>query len=116
VSDPSFARRAECSECAELEAKGRAPELRLTSGSAYLFSLVNHVIAAHELPGVPPELLEPEAFHGNELRRMYTLRWRVQAMLGIVWDGPGHPLRYADMPPMIFPRDRGNRSPRRRWP
>lgn len=100
-----------CEECARLETAGRDPALRLTLGSHYLVRLIQHHIDVHDAEGIHVDGCEECARWNaggwgiNEhLGEAWSRQHFVLHGLGIVWDGPGHPLRMADMPPMDAPR------------
>jgi hypothetical protein len=99
-----------CERCAELETAGRDPRLRLTLGSLYLSRLVDHHIDVHDAPGIHADGCEAcERWNAggwgvaSHLAALWSRRHFVQHHLGLIWDGPGHPLRFADMPPMDQP-------------
>ncbi|MEW1679346.1 hypothetical protein AB0O47_39765 [Streptomyces noursei] len=101
--------RLSCPKCTELEARGRAPEHRMGGGSAALVALVQHVTAEHpEVKGARVERcrrcqeLDEGCASGNPHHEGLCRQWRkehhVEHALGIVNDGHGFPLRFADMP------------------
>jgi hypothetical protein len=96
--------KAGCLSCVELEAKGRDPELRQTTGSGALSRLIDHHIRAHDAEGTLvagcdecQRMLEGRGIK-QHLWEWWARRHYVMHELGIVSDGAGHPLRFADMP------------------
>jgi hypothetical protein len=100
-----------CARCAELETAGRDPTLRLTLGSLYLARLVAHHIEAHDAPGVHVDGCEEcERWTAggwgiaSHLAAIWSRQHFVRHQLDLIWDGAGHPLRFADMPPIAEPQ------------
>jgi hypothetical protein len=108
----TWRQRARCAVCADLEAQGRAPELRLTTGSLALYRLIEHCIDAHDAVGffcVDCVRCADLARRGpikERLRVKWERHHHVMHQLGIVEDGAGHPLRFADMPEPAVERSR----------
>lgn len=96
-----------CATCAIFERVARDPERRNRGAAASIYLLVVHHARDHDTPGKTVEGCStcdeyekgPRGIHPR-LAATWG-RWHgVEHALGIVSDGPGTPLRFADMAPL----------------